>query len=80
MPNVKATGNFETFLENTNTPSSDQRFRNYGHWKLEEATVLDRSNCPEKFGLYAHFQKNSERTLNTKIIGNFVTFLTVGRT
>jgi hypothetical protein len=43
-------------------------------------SVLDRSNCLDKFGLYTHFQKNSERTTNAKILGNFVTFLTVGRT
>jgi hypothetical protein len=49
------------------------------HWKWE-MSVLDRSNCLDNFGLYAHFQKNSERTPNTKILGNFVTFLTVGIT
>jgi hypothetical protein len=27
MSNVKVIGNFEAFLESTNTPSSDQRFR-----------------------------------------------------
>jgi hypothetical protein len=32
--NVKVIENFETFLESTNMPLSDQRFRNYGNWKL----------------------------------------------
>jgi hypothetical protein len=80
MPNIKVIENFETFPESTNMPLSDQRFRNYGHWKLGEVSVLDRSNCVDKFGLYAHFQKNSERTPNTKILGNFVSFLMVGKT
>jgi hypothetical protein len=80
MPNVKVIENFETFSESTNTLSSNQRFRSYGHWKVGEGSVFDRSNCLDKFGLYAHFQKNSERTPNTKILGNFVTFLMVGKT
>jgi hypothetical protein len=29
-------------------PSYDQRFRSYGHWKLEKVSVLDRSNYPAK--------------------------------
>jgi fructose-1-phosphate kinase PfkB-like protein len=29
--NRKVIENFETFPESINTPSSDQRFRNYGH-------------------------------------------------
>jgi hypothetical protein len=33
MSNVKAIGNFINFPESTNTPSYDQRFRSYGHWK-----------------------------------------------
>jgi hypothetical protein len=31
MSNVKVIENFETFLERTNTSSSDQWFRSYGH-------------------------------------------------
>jgi hypothetical protein len=31
MPNVKEIGNFETFPESANTPSSDQRFWSYDH-------------------------------------------------
>jgi hypothetical protein len=80
MSNVKVIYNFETFPESTNMPSYNQRFRSYGHWKLEEASVLDRSGRLDKLGLYAHFQKNSRRTPNTKILENFITFLTVGRT
>jgi hypothetical protein len=80
MSNVKLIDNFETVPESTNMPSCDQRFKSYGHCKLEDVSILDRSNCPDKFGLYAHFQKNSERTSNTKILENFVTFLTLGRT
>jgi hypothetical protein len=72
--------NFETFLESTNMPSYDQRFRSYGHWKLEKVSVLDRSNCLANFGLYVHFQQNLERTPNTKILENFIIFITVGRT
>jgi hypothetical protein len=79
MSNVKVIENFKTFSESTNMPSYDQRFRSYGHWKLEETSVLDRSGRLDKLGLYAHFQKNS-RTPNTKILENFITFLTVGRT
>jgi hypothetical protein len=48
--------------------------------KIWGVSVLDMSNCLDKFGLYAHFQKNSERTLNTKILENFVTFLMEGKT
>jgi hypothetical protein len=62
MSNVKLIDNFETVPESTNMPSCDQRFKSYGHCKLEDVSILDRSNCPDKFGLYAHFQKNSERT------------------
>jgi hypothetical protein len=80
MSNVKLKENFETFPESINMPSYNQRFRSYGHWKLEETSVLDRSNYPDNIGFYAQFQKNSDRTLNTKILGNFVTFLTVGIT
>jgi hypothetical protein len=43
MPNVKVIKNFKTFPESINTPSSDQQFRNFGHWKLGEVLVLDRS-------------------------------------
>jgi hypothetical protein len=77
--NIKVIENFETFLERKNMPSSNQRFRNYGHWKLWEVSVLDRSNYLDKFGLYTYFQKNSERTPNTKILENFISFLTVGK-
>jgi hypothetical protein len=49
--NVKVIENFGTFLKSTNTPSSNQRFRSYGHWKLGEVSVLDRSNYLNKFGL-----------------------------
>jgi hypothetical protein len=48
ISNVKVIANFETFLESINMPSSDQWFRNYGHWKLGKVSVLDRSNCPHK--------------------------------
>jgi hypothetical protein len=78
--NTRVIERFETFPERTNTPSSDQRFRSYGHWNLEEVSVLDRSNCLDKFGLWDHFQTIFGETVNTKILENFVTFLTVGRT
>jgi hypothetical protein len=80
MSNVKVIGNFEMFPESTNMPLSDQRCRSYGHWNLGEVSVLDRSDHLQKFGLYTHFQKNFGGTLNTKILENFVTFLTVGKT
>jgi hypothetical protein len=34
MHNMKVIENFETFLESTNTPSHDQWFRSYDHYKL----------------------------------------------
>jgi uncharacterized protein YifE (UPF0438 family) len=43
--------NFKTFLESTNMPSSDQGFKSYGDWNLEEVSVLDRSGYLVKFGL-----------------------------
>jgi hypothetical protein len=43
-------------------------------------SVLDRSNCLDNFGFWAQFHKNSGWTLNTKILENFVSFLTVGKT
>jgi hypothetical protein len=49
MSNVKVRYNFETFPESINMPSYDQRFRRYGHWKLEEVLVLDRSGCVANF-------------------------------
>jgi hypothetical protein len=79
MPNVKVIGNFETFLESTNIPSSGQRFRNYGHWNLGKVSVLDRSNCPHKSEFYAYIQRKSGRTRNTRVIENFIDFLTMGK-
>jgi hypothetical protein len=80
MTNVKVIENFDTFPESTNMPSYDRRFWSYSHWNLREVLVLDRSNGLVKFEIYAHFQGNSGRTLNTKILENFITLLTVGRT
>jgi hypothetical protein len=44
------------------------------YWK----TTLDRLNYLDKSGLYAHLHKNSGETLNTKILENFIIFLTRG--
>jgi hypothetical protein len=45
-----------------------------------EVSVLDRLSYLDKFGPSAQFQKNYGITLNTKILENFITLLTVGRT
>jgi hypothetical protein len=49
--NVKVIENFETFPKSANTPSSDQQFKSYGHWKLGKVSVLDGLNCLDNFGL-----------------------------
>jgi hypothetical protein len=54
-------------------------------WSLQvggaaENPFLNRSGYLDKFGLWAHFQKESGRTPNTKILENFITFITRGRT
>jgi hypothetical protein len=61
-------------------PSYDQRFRSYGHWKLEEASVLDRSGCLVKFGVDAYFQWVTGGAMNTRVLENFITFLMMDRT
>jgi hypothetical protein len=43
-------------------------------------SVLNRSNCLANFWTLGHLQKNSSGTLNTKILENFISFLTMGRT
>jgi hypothetical protein len=80
MSNIKVIENFETFPESTNMPSYAQQFRSYGHWKLEEASVLDRSGYLVKFGVDAHFQWGTGGDMNTRVLDNFITFLTKGRT
>jgi hypothetical protein len=72
MSNVKVIDNLETFLESTNMPSSDQRFRSYGHWNLEEASILDTS------GYLVQWETGG--AMNTRVLENFITFLTMGRT
>jgi hypothetical protein len=61
-------------------PSYDQRFRSYGHWKLEEASVLDRSGYLVKFGVDAYFQWVTGGAMNTRVLENFITFLMMDRT
>jgi hypothetical protein len=61
-------------------PSYDQRFRSYGHWKLKEASVLDRSGYLVKFRIGTYFQWGTVGAMNTRVLENFVTFLTMGRT
>jgi hypothetical protein len=53
MHNIKVIDNFETLSESINTPSYDQRFRSYDHYKLSAAEnlFLDRSSYLNKFGL-----------------------------
>jgi predicted phosphoadenosine phosphosulfate sulfurtransferase len=80
MFNVKVIDNFDTFPESAITPSYDQRFRSYSHWKLGKVSVLDRSCYLVKFGLYIHFYRKYGQNLNIKILENFITFLTMGRT
>jgi hypothetical protein len=80
MSNVKVIENFETFLESTNMPSYDQRFKSYGHWKLEEASVLDRSGYLVKFIVGAYFQWGTGGAMDTRVLENFITFLMMGRT
>jgi hypothetical protein len=80
MSDVKVIENFETFPERTNMPSYDQRFRSYGHWKLEEASVLDRSGYLVKFRVDAYFQWGTRGAMNTRVLENLITFLTMGRT
>jgi hypothetical protein len=60
--------------------SSDQWFRSYGHWKLGEVSILDRSGYLVKFGVYTYFQWITGGAMNTKALDNFITFLTMGRT
>jgi hypothetical protein len=60
--------------------SYDQRFESYGHWKLEEASVLDRSGYLVKFRVYAYFHWRTGGAMNTKVLENFIAFLTMGRT
>jgi hypothetical protein len=79
MSNTRVIERFDTFPESTNKPYYDQRFRNYGHWKLEEASVLDRSGYLVKFGVDACFQWGTGEAMNTKVLENFITFLTMGR-
>jgi hypothetical protein len=80
MSNVKVIENFDTFPKSTNMLSYDQRFRSYGHWKLEEASVLDRSGYLVKFGVGAFFQWGTGGSMNIRVLENFITFLTMGRT
>jgi hypothetical protein len=61
-------------------PSYEQRFRSYGHWKLKEASVLDRSGYLVKFGIGTYFQWGTVGAMNTRVLENFITFLTMGRT
>jgi hypothetical protein len=61
-------------------PSYDQRFRSYDHWKLEEASVLDRSGYLVKFGVDAYFQWGTGGSMNVRVLENFIIFLTMGRT
>jgi hypothetical protein len=61
-------------------PSYDKQFRSYSHWKLGKASVLDRSGYLVKFGVYAYFQWRTGGAMNTKVLDNFITFLTRGRT
>jgi hypothetical protein len=61
-------------------PSYDKQFRSYNHWKLGKASVLDRSGYLVKFGVYAYFQWRTGGAMNTKVLDNFITFLTRGRT
>jgi hypothetical protein len=78
--NVKVIENFVNFSERIDVSSYDQRFRSYGHWKLEEASVLDRSGYLVKFGVGAYFQWGTGGAMNTRVLENFITFLTMGRT
>jgi hypothetical protein len=57
-----------------------KRFRSYGHWKLEEASVLDRSGSLVKFRVDAYFEWGTGGAMNTRVLENFITFLTMGTT
>jgi hypothetical protein len=80
MSNVKVIENFDTFPESTNMPLSDQWFRRYDNWKLGEVSALDRSGCLVNFGVYAYFQWRIGGAMNTKVLDNFIAFLTMGET
>jgi hypothetical protein len=52
MHNTKVIENFETFPERTNMSPSDKGVKSYGHWNLEKASVLGRSNWLANFGFF----------------------------
>jgi hypothetical protein len=47
---------------------------------LLEISFQNRLSYLDKFGLYAYFQWRTGRAMNTKVLENFLTFLTVGKT
>jgi hypothetical protein len=44
-----------------------------------EISFQNRLSYLDKFRLYAYFQWRTRRAMNTKVLENFVTFLTVGK-
>jgi hypothetical protein len=72
--------NFETFLESINAPLSDQKFRNYGHWKLGEVSVLHGSNCLDQFGLLSPLSNEIWKNLEYQNPGEFFNLSNGGRT
>jgi hypothetical protein len=80
MSNVKVIDNFENSPESTNTLSSDQRLGSYGPWNLGRCQFWTDWTVWKKLDFKPTSKRILVEPLNIKILQNFVTFLTVGRT
>jgi hypothetical protein len=73
---------FDGFPESISTCLYDQRFRSYDLYNLEVLLKFSfgQNEMSGQIWDLTHFQDKTRRTLNTKFIDHFRTFLTSGRT
>jgi hypothetical protein len=81
-PYIKTVDDFDAFPASIYTSSSDKWYRSNDLWKSGGAagisSFLDRSAKLIHFGVWAFIPAETEETQNTKVVGDFTTFMRRG--